>query len=71
MNKMRIISSKEFKNERDNVLNRGKADLSSIASTVKTIITDVKEQGDTAILKYTEKFDKVRLTPAKLKVTDK
>ena len=71
MNKMRIISSKEFKNERDNVLNRGKADLSSIASTVKTIITDVKEQGDTAILKYTEKFDKVCLTPAKLKVTDK
>jgi histidinol dehydrogenase len=69
---MRIVSSKEFKEEALNqLLNRGKADLSSIVSTVRTIIDDVKEEGDKALLKYTEKFDKVRLNPTKLKVTDK
>ncbi len=69
---MRIVSSKEFKEEALNqLLNRGKADLSSIVSTVRTIIDDVKEEGDKALLEYTEKFDKVRLNPTKLKVTDK
>jgi len=71
MNKMRIISSKEFRQEALNeVLNRGKADLSSIVSTVRTIIDDVKEEGDKALLKYTEKFDKVRLSASKLKVSE-
>jgi len=69
---MRIVSSKEFKEEALNqLLNRGKADLSAIVSTVRTIIDDVKEEGDKALLKYTEKFDKVRLNPTKLKVTEK
>ena len=71
MNKMRIISSKELKEEGLNkLLDRGKADLSSIVSTVRTIIDDVKEEGDTALLRYTEKFDKVRLTQAKLRVSE-
>ena len=69
---MRIVSSKEFKEEALNqFLNRGKADISAIVSTVRTIVDDVKEEGDKALLKYTEKFDKVRLNPTKLKVTDK
>jgi histidinol dehydrogenase len=68
---MRIVSSREFREgELNNVLNRGKADLSSIVSTVRTIIDDVKKEGDKALLRYTEKFDKVRLTPAKLKVNE-
>ena len=71
MNKMRIISSKELKEEGLNkLLDRGKADLSSIVSTVRTIIDDVKEEGDKALLRYTEKFDKVRLTQAKLRVSE-
>ena len=70
MSKMRSISSKEFKEEAINqLLNRGKADISSIVSTVRTIIDDVKEEGDKALLRYTEKFDKVCLTPAKLRVS--
>ena len=67
---MRIISSKEFQKERNNILNRGKADLYSIVSTVRTIIDDVKEEGDKALLRYTKKFDKVCLTPTNLRVTD-
>ncbi|PVX26485.1 MAG: histidinol dehydrogenase [Candidatus Bathyarchaeum sp.] len=69
---MKIVSSKEFKKQGlDRFLNRGKADLSSIVSTVRTIIDDVKEEGDKALLNYTEKFDRVRLDSTKLKVTDK
>ena len=69
---MRIISSKEFREkELNRLLDRGKADMSAIVSTVRAIIADVKEEGDQALLKYTEKFDKVRLTPAKLRVSEK
>ena len=66
---MRIISSEEFKEaELDRLLDRGKSELSSIVSTVKTIIAEVKEEGDKALLRYTEKFDKTRLTTSKLMV---
>ncbi|KPV63412.1 MAG: bifunctional histidinal dehydrogenase/ histidinol dehydrogenase [Candidatus Bathyarchaeota archaeon BA2] len=69
---MRILTSQEFKEKMlDAVLNRGKTDLSSISSSVKKIITDVRENGDEALLLYTEKFDNVRLTKSKLKVTKK
>jgi len=66
---MRIVKVQEFKEELLNqVLNRGKSDISTIESAVKTTINDVKEQGDKALLQYTEKFDKVRLLASKLKV---
>ncbi|MGQ9460250.1 MAG: histidinol dehydrogenase [Candidatus Bathyarchaeaceae archaeon] len=69
---MRILTSQEFKEKiLDQVLNRGKADLSSISSSIKKIIMDVKENGDEALLRYTEKFDNVRLTKSKLKVPRK
>jgi histidinol dehydrogenase len=71
MNKMRIISSKELKEEGLNkLLNRGKADLSSIVSVVRTIIDDVKKEGDKALLRYTEKFDKIRLNASKIRVSE-
>jgi len=69
---MRILTSQEFKEKMlDQVLNRGKADLSSISSSVKKIIMDVRENGDEALLRYTENFDKVRLTKSRLKATKK
>lgn len=67
---MRIITSKEFRGEiLDRVVNRGKADLSSISLAVRKIIVDVRENGDEALLRYTEKFDNVRLIRSKLKVS--
>ncbi len=67
---MRIITSKEFRGEiLDRVVNRGKADLSSISVAVRKIIVDVRENGDEALLRYTEKFDNVRLIRSKLKVS--
>jgi len=66
---MRIVTAQEFREEMlYQVVNRGKSDLSKISSSVKKIITDVKENGDKALLKYTEKFDKICLIPSKLKV---
>jgi histidinol dehydrogenase len=67
---MRIINVQEFKEEMLNqVLNRGKS--ASIESSVRKIVNDVREQGDKALLRYTEKFDKVRLPASKLKVDEK
>jgi histidinol dehydrogenase len=69
---MRIVTVQEFKEQMLNqVLNRGKSDISSIESSVRKIISDVKEQGDKALLQYTEKFDKVRLSVSKLRVDEK
>jgi len=69
---MKIVTVQEFRDEMLNqVLNRGKSDISSIQSSVKTIVNDVREQGDKALLRYTEKFDKVRLPASKLKVDEK
>ena len=68
---MRIVTSQEFKEEMLNrVVNRGKSDLKPVSSSVITIIDDVRKKGDKAILQYTEKFDKVRLPPSKIKVDD-
>ncbi|HDQ06027.1 MAG TPA: histidinol dehydrogenase [Candidatus Bathyarchaeota archaeon] len=68
---MRILKVQEFKKEVLNeVLNRGKQEISSIESSVKTIINDVREQSDKALLRYTEKFDKVRLSASELKVDE-
>jgi histidinol dehydrogenase len=70
-NKMRIVTSQEFKEKiLDRVVNR-KADLSSISLTVRKIITDVMENGDEALLRYTEKFDNTRLTRSRLAVAEK
>jgi histidinol dehydrogenase len=61
----------ELKNKQlDRLLNRGKADLSSIVLAVRTIIDDVKEEGDKALLRYTEKFDNVHLLASKIRVSE-
>ena len=69
---MKTVTAQEF--EKDlliHVLGRGKADISTIETSVKKIVADVREQGDKALLMYTEKFDKISLTAYKLKVEEK
>ena len=69
---MKILTAQEFEEEMlPQVLNRGKADISSIEASVKKIVADVRDEGDKALLMYTEKFDKVSLTVSKLKVNEK
>jgi len=63
---MKILTAQEFEEEMlPQVLNRGKADISSIEASVKKIVADVRDEGDKALLMYTEKFDKVSLTVAR------
>jgi len=68
---MKILTAQEFEEEiLTQVLTRGKADISSIEASVEKIVADVREEGDKALLMYTEKFDNIRLTAAKLKVNE-
>lgn len=48
---------------------RGKMDLGPIITTVSAVIEDIRENGDSAVLKYTKQFDKAELTPETLRVT--
>ena len=69
---MKVMASREFKREVLNqIVNRGKTDFSSVSSAVQEIIETVRKTGDEAVLHYTEKFDNVRLTRSRLKVTKK
>ena len=69
---MRIANSKEFRREMlTQVVNRGRVDLSSISPPVRKIIVDVREKGDEALLRYTKKLDKVRLSRSRLKVDER
>ena len=43
----------------------------SVEKTVRKIVGDVKKSGDVAVVSYTEKFDGVRLSPKRLKVTER
>ena len=59
---MKIFSTKEkgFIRALDAVLKRGESDTSEAEEDVKAIIDDIRKHGDKALLKYTERFDKVR-----------
>ena len=59
---MKIFSTKEkgFIKALDAILKRGESDTSEAEEAVKAIIDDIRKHGDKALLKYTERFDKVR-----------
>ena len=50
---------------------RGKMDLKPVIATVQDVIDNIRDNGDEALLGYTEKFDGVKLTSAQLRVTEK
>jgi histidinol dehydrogenase len=47
--------------ENTEVFNRSKLDAEGVMDTVKTILSTVKKDGDTALRQYTKKFDNVEL----------
>lgn len=61
---MKIISAEKFSKKRIKEFDKSDVDR------VRRIISDVKRLGDKAIIKYTKKFDKVRLTKDKLRVKE-
>ena len=60
------VGSKEFEKLCNRYNNRKKR----ITESVSKIIEDVRFNGDDALIKYTGRFDKVKLTPRQLKVTE-
>lgn len=50
----------------EKMLNRGEDSFEKIDSIVSDIIADVRKRGDSALIDYTEKFDKVKLESVKV-----
>jgi histidinol dehydrogenase len=65
---MRIIKATSKK--LDKIYNRGLSRQARVEEKVKKIIDDVRLFGDEALLKYTKKFDGVKLMPRQLTVSE-
>ena len=50
---------------------RGKMDLKPVITVVQDVIDNIRENGDAALLGYTERFDGVKLTSDQLRVSEK
>ena len=64
---MKIIRAGNKKLEK--IYNRAFLRQGRVEEKVKKIIEDVRLYGDEALLKYTKKFDKVKMLPRQLKVS--
>ena len=65
---MKLISTTSQEWQR--LCNRQLVRRRRVEDTVRTILDAVHQGGDDALLRYTRKFDKVRLTPRQLRVTE-
>lgn len=52
------------------ILSRSQIENKNVQEIVDSILANVKENGDKAVFEYTEKFDKIKVTPETLKLTD-
>ncbi len=68
---MKIIDSqeKDILNELKRIVNRGETATEEVAAIVQEVVERVRKEGDPAVLEYTEKFDRVKLTLKDIKVT--
>ncbi len=57
------------KEKKDFIMKRAELDISEQMKVALEVSEDVRKNGDSAVLKYTEKFDRVKLTADKIKVT--
>ncbi|WHX49259.1 histidinol dehydrogenase [Paenibacillus woosongensis] len=62
---MRIVSAGQFQLKRE--VDYGSPEQNAV---VKTIVSAVKNEGDVALLKYTEQLDGMKLSPETLRVTE-
>ncbi|MFW6117412.1 MAG: histidinol dehydrogenase [Thermoproteota archaeon] len=67
---MKIIPQERFKGKiLPQLINRRKKDEGSVSSSVRKIVNDVKENGNEALFRYTQKFDGVLLSESEMKAT--
>ncbi len=57
---MKIINTKDvnFKSEFDGILARAKSDIKGVSTIVMNIIDEIVQEGNTALIRHIEKFDK-------------
>ncbi len=71
---MKIVKIKgnifEREKELKTLINRAEQDIEEFDKVVKEILKNVKENGDEAVIEYTEKFDKVKLSPKELSIPE-
>ena len=53
-----------FERDLDNLLNRDESDVESVDSTVAAILTDVRLRGNEAVMEFTNRFDRRRISSA-------
>jgi len=68
---MKIIDSQQndILSELKRIINRGETATEEVAVTVKDVVERVRKEGDPAVLEFTEKFDKVKLSLKDIRVT--
>lgn len=69
MIKILNINDKENESILSKILNRNSINDDKIAKLVEDIVNDIRLNGDKALLNYTEKFDKVLLSPSSMIVS--
>jgi len=62
------VEDRRFKATYRKVLHRLDVGERAIESTVRKILDEVREKGDKAVLRYTEKFDRLKLAPDQMRV---
>ncbi len=55
--------------QRARLLRRAEIEIDELAERVRPILQSVRQQGDEALLEFTERFDRVQLTPGRLPVS--
>ena len=60
----------ENKNKIKEIINRNTANFDDALSTAREIMEDVRNKGDSALFKYTEKFDRFNLNSKNLVVSE-
>ena len=63
------LSDESMKDILTDLLKRSPGQYSEYENTVNSIISDVRQNGDKAVFKYTQKFDKWDIAPGNVKVT--
>lgn len=63
------ITENEKRNILSDLLKRSPNNYDTYTETVNTIVEDVKQNGDSALFSYTEKFDKAKLDASNVRVT--
>ena len=67
---MKILNtkSKTFKKSLNLILGSKRSQSNDKQNIVKKIINDVRKNGDVSLVNYTNKFDKIKLTPSKIRL---